>query len=129
MPRPDSPEFGTTFDLAAITEEMRQEAEYHHGHGHTARTIVRAHDLRVVLIAIRAGAHIKEHVAQATATLQVVSGRVRIRLPRLARQHEDRFDELSPGRLLAMDGGLAHSVDALEDSALLVTLGGPERPA
>lgn len=129
MPRPDSPEFGAVFDLAEITREMRGEAEYNHGHGHVARTIVRADDLRAVLIAIRAGAHIAEHVVQATAAIQVVSGRVRIRLPRLARQHEDRFEELLPGRLLAMEGGLAHSVEALEDSALLVTLGWRERPA
>jgi quercetin dioxygenase-like cupin family protein len=129
MPRPDPPEFGAVFDLAAITREMRGEAEYNHGHGHAARTIVRADELRVVLIAIRAGAHIAEHVAQATAAIQAVSGRVRIRLPRLARQHEDRFEELLPGRLLAMEGGLAHSVEALEDSALLVTLGWRERPA
>jgi hypothetical protein len=112
MPRPDSPEFGAVFDLAEITREMRGEAEYNHGHGHAARTIVRTDDLRVVLVAI-----------------QVVSGRVRIQLPRLARQREDRFEELLPGRLLAMEGGLAHSVEALEDSALLVTLGWRERPA
>lgn len=129
MPRPNSPEFGAVFDLAELIPEMRGEAEYDHDHGHAARTIIRTHDLRVVLIALRAGAHIAEHVAQATATIQVVSGRVRIRLPRLARQHDDRFEELSPGRLLALDGGLAHTVEALEDSALLVTLGWRERPA
>lgn len=127
MPRPDSPEFGVVLDLEELTREMRGEAEYGHGHGHAARTIVRTHDLRVVLIAIRAGAQIAEHVAQATAAIQVISGRVRVQLPRLARQHEDRFEELSTGRLLAMDGGLAHSVEALEDSALLVTLGWRER--
>jgi quercetin dioxygenase-like cupin family protein len=81
-----------------------------------------------VLIAIRAGAHIAEHVAHATAAIQVVSGRVRIRLPRLARQHDDRFEELTPGRLLAMGAAVAHSVEALEDSAVLITLGGRERP-
>ena len=123
MPRPDSPEFGVAFDLADIAREMRGESEYEHGHGHAARTIVRAHDLRVVLIAIRAGAHIAEHVAQGTVAIQLVSGRVRLRLPRLARQHEDRHEELVPGHLLAMEGGLVHSVDALEDSVLLVTVG------
>jgi quercetin dioxygenase-like cupin family protein len=128
MPRPDSAEFGAVFDLEQIVREMRDEPEYSHDHGHAARTIVRTPHLRVVLIAIRAGAHIAEHVAQATAAIQVVSGRVRIRLPRLARQHDDRFEELSPGRLLAIEGGLAHSVDGLEDSALLVTLGWRERP-
>ena len=86
MPRPDSPEFGAVHDLVEIAREMRGEQEYHHDHGHVARTLVRAHDLRVVLIAIQAGAHIAEHVAQATVAIQVVSGRVRIRLPRLARR-------------------------------------------
>lgn len=128
MPKPDSPEFGAAFDLAEIAGEMRGEAEYNHDHGHAARTIVRAHDLRVVLIAIRAGAHIAEHVAQATVAIQVLSGRVRVKLPRLARQHEDRFEELSPGRLLAIEGGLAHSIEALEETALLVTFGWRDRP-
>ncbi len=128
MSRPDSPEFGAAFDLAEIAQEMHGEAEYTHGHGHAARTIVRAHDLRVVLIAMRSGAHIAEHVAPASVAIQVLSGRVRLRLPRLARQHEDRFEELSPGRLLAMEGGLAHSIEALEESALLVMLGWRERP-
>jgi quercetin dioxygenase-like cupin family protein len=128
MPRPDSPEFGVAVDLTQIAGEMHGEAEYTHGHGHAARTIIRAHDLRVVLIAMRPGAHIDEHVAQATVAIQVISGRVRIRLPRLARQHEDRLEELTPGRLLGMEGGLAHAVEALEESALLITLGWRERP-
>jgi quercetin dioxygenase-like cupin family protein len=128
MPRPESPEFGAVFDLAEVAQEMRNEAEYAHDHGHAARTIVRADDLRVVLIALRAGGQIAEHVAQATVAIQVLSGRVRVRLPRLARQHEDRFEEMSPGRLLAMEGGLPHSVEALEESALLLTLGWQERP-
>lgn len=123
MPRPDSAEFGAVLDLEDVVREVRGEPEYLHAHGHAARTIVRNDDLRVVLIAIRAGAHIAEHVAQATAAIQVISGRVRIRLPRVARQHEDRFEELAPGRMLALDAGLAHSVEAIADSALLVTLG------
>lgn len=129
MMKTDSPKFGTVVDLTATVGEMRGEAEYNYAQGHAARTILRANDLRVVLIAIRRGAHIAEHVARATAAIQVVSGRVRFRLPRLARQHEDRFEELAPGRLLAMEGGIAHTVEALDDSALLVTLGRRDRPA
>lgn len=128
MPKPDSAEFGAVFDLEAISREMRGEPEYGHDHGHAARTLVRTDSLRVVLIAIRTGGYIAEHIAQATAAIHVVSGRVRIRLPRLARQHDDRFEELSPGRLLVMEAGVAHSVEAVEDSALLVTLGWRERP-
>jgi quercetin dioxygenase-like cupin family protein len=126
MPRPDAPEFGIVLDLAEISREMQGEAEYDHDHANAARTLVRTDDLRVVLITIRTGGQLAEHVARTTATIQVISGRVRVQLPRLARQREDRFEELTPGRLLTMEGGLAHTVEALEDSVLLVTLGWPE---
>src|SRR5690606_41987486 len=92
-----------------------------------AVTWVRAHDLRCGLIAMQNGARIAGHVAATTASIQVLSGRVRIRLPRLARQHEDRFEELVPGRLLVLDGGIAHSVEALDEATLLVTLGWPAK--
>jgi quercetin dioxygenase-like cupin family protein len=124
MPKPESPEFGTTFDLSAITQEMKREDAYAR-EGHAARTVVRAPDLRCVVIAMQPGGRIAEHVAAATVSIQVLAGRVRIRLPRLARQHEDRFEELEPGRLLVLDGGIAHSVEAVDETSLLVTLGWP----
>ncbi|HEU4612652.1 MAG TPA: hypothetical protein VFS15_11270 [Kofleriaceae bacterium] len=124
MPKPESPEFGTTFDLSVITQEMKREDAYTR-EGHAARTIVRAPDLRCVLIAMQPGGRIAEHVAAATVSIQVLAGRVRIRLPRLARQHEDRFEELAPGRLLVLDGGIAHTVEAVDETSLLVTLGWP----
>lgn len=128
MPRPESPEFGTTFDLLAIAQELEREDAYAR-ESHAARTVVRAPDLRCVLIAMQPGGRIAEHTAAATVSIQVLAGRVRIRLPRLARQHEDRFEELVPGRLLVLDGGIAHSVEAIDKTTLLVTLGWPERSA
>ncbi len=128
MPRPDSPVFCTTFDIAAIAQEMTREDAYSR-EGHAARTVVRTPDLRCLLIAMKPGARIAEHVAASTVTIQVVTGRARIRLPRLARQHEDRFEELEPGRVLVLDGGIAHNVEALDDTTLLVTLGRPAERA
>lgn len=115
-------------DLAAIAHDVRREEAYGRD-GHAARTLVRAHDLRVVLIAIKPGARLPEHATTSTSALQVLNGRLQLRLPRRPREHEDRFEELVPGGLLVLDGGLAHSVEALEESTVLVTLGWRDKSA
>jgi len=54
MARPVSPGLGVIFDLGAIDQAMRSEEAYAR-EGHTARTLVREHELRVVLIVMKAG--------------------------------------------------------------------------
>src|SRR4029077_14945781 len=98
---------------------MRGEEAYPR-EGHTARALVREHDMRVVLIAMKAGARIAEHTANETVSIQTLSGRLRLQLPRLARQREDRIVELPIGRLLVLERGLAHDVEAVGDSAFLL---------
>jgi quercetin dioxygenase-like cupin family protein len=122
MARPDSPEFGTIFDFEAIDREMRSEEAYLR-EGHTARALVREHDMRVVLIAMKAGARIAKHVANETVSIQTLAGGLRLQLPRLARQREDRIVDLPLGRLLVLERGLEHDVEAVGDSAFLVTFG------
>ena len=106
---------GATFDLGAVDREMRQEAAYLR-EGHTARTLVREPDLRVVLVVMKAGARIAEHRADETASVHTLSGRIRLRLP-------DQTVELPPRGLLVLPKGLRHDVEAAEESAFLLTLG------
>jgi quercetin dioxygenase-like cupin family protein len=127
MPKPPSPESGIAYDIASVAEEMRHEGAYDHQEGHAARTLVRTQDLRVVLVVLREGARLAEHSVGATAIIQVVSGQVRLRLPRVAGQPEERFEALSAGRLLVLDAGLEHDLEALADSVVLLTLGWPAR--
>ncbi|MCC6766481.1 MAG: cupin domain-containing protein [Deltaproteobacteria bacterium] len=115
MSTPESAEHGVTFDLATIAQELRNEEPYVR-EGHTARTLLRASDLRVVLIAVRAGSTISEHHANVTAAVHVLSGRIRLQLP-------DRAVELEAGQLLVLGPGLAHDVHAQTDGAFLLTLG------
>ena len=122
MARPESPEFGTIFDFATIDQEMRSEEAYVR-EGHTARALVREHDKRVVLIAMKAGARIAEHTAHETVSFQSLSGCLRLQLPRLARQREDRIVDLPVGRLLVLERGNEHDVEAVGDSAFLLTFG------
>jgi quercetin dioxygenase-like cupin family protein len=112
---------GTTFDLAPIAAELRGEGVYERD-GHTARTLVREMDLRVVLVVMRSGGIIKEHLAHETASIHMLSGHVRVRL-------RDRLVDLpSGGRLLVLEAGLPHTVEAVDESAFLLTLGWRPKP-
>ena len=112
---PESLEQGLLCDLAAIEREMRLEPAYHR-HGHAARALARADDLRIMLIVLKAGAHIRQHQAQETAAIHLVSGQVRLRLA-------SRLVELQAGQLLVLGSGLPHDVTAERDSAFTLTLG------
>jgi len=114
MSAPESPRHGLVFDLAVLENEMRQEDAYAKG-GHTARTLVRTPDQRIVLIVMKAGARLAEHQASESASLQVVGGHVRLHLP-------DRVVDLDANQLLVLAGGIRHDVEATSESSLLLTL-------
>ena len=68
MSAPESPTHGLRFDLAALAQELRAEPSYAR-EGHTARTLVRTSDLRVVLVVLRAGKKLLEHHVNVTASV------------------------------------------------------------
>lgn len=103
------------FDLRRTAAELRSEAAYLR-EGHTARTLTRSQDLRVVLVVLRAGATIAEHRTEHTACVQPIEGRLRLRLPK-------QRVALDAGQLLRLEPGLAHAVEAESDSFFLLTLG------
>ena len=115
MNKPHSPDGGATFELGAIDQQLRDSDAYQ-ANGHTARTLVRVSDLRLVLVTMRAESHIAAHRAAETASVHVLSGRLRLELP-------ERRVDLRAGQVLVMAEGLEHSVEASEDSAFLLTLG------
>jgi hypothetical protein len=83
--------------------------------GHTARTLLRAPDLRVLLIVIKGGSRMATP-AIASASIHALSSQLRLHLP-------DRTVELRAGHLLALGGGLRHDVEAAIDSTFVLTLG------
>lgn len=112
---PTAPEQGLTFDLGEVVRELRAD-ELYLREGQGARTLIRTSDLRLVLVALKAGKTISEHEANVTAAVQTLSGRIRLQLP-------ERSVELGEGELLVMGAGLAHDVYAEVDSSFLLTLG------
>jgi len=115
MTKPETPDGGVCLDLDTIEQELRQVEPYQR-EGHTARTLLRAADLRVVLIVIKAGSRIAEHRADESASVHVISGHVRLHLP-------ERIADVREGQLLLLERGLAHDVEAVADSAVVLTLG------
>lgn len=107
----------TPFNLEAIVAELRGEATYSNV-GHAARTLLRASDLRLVLVAMKSGSRMNEHKTQETVLLHTLSGSVRLDLP-------DQSHALGPGNITAIERGVRHAVEADRDSAFLLTLGWP----
>lgn len=102
-------------DLGEAAVELRTSEHEQDRH---AVTLVRESGLSVVLTHLRAGATMQEHAAPGPTTVHVLDGHVRFRLG------EEQF-EAAEGRLVAFDAGVRHSVEAVEDSTLLLTLSEP----
>jgi quercetin dioxygenase-like cupin family protein len=88
------------------------------GRSRGAVTLVKEGGLSVVLTHLHAGARMQEHASAGAATVQVLDGNVRV-------QVGDSTFEAPSGRLVAFDSAVRHSLEALEDSTILLTLAGP----
>jgi quercetin dioxygenase-like cupin family protein len=86
--------------------------------GHSAKTLFKKHDFRVVLINMERGAHMKEHHADGTISVQVLKGKIRMNVG--GKPHE-----LSVGNLFTLAASIRHDVEALDDSAFLLTISWP----
>ena len=108
-------------DLAAELAALEREPAWT-ASGHNAKTLIKYPTLRVVLIAIRQGGRIPGHETEGRITIQTVSGHVRVHAA-------DRVFDLAAGRLLALDRSVRHDVEALADSAVVLTIAWPEASA
>jgi quercetin dioxygenase-like cupin family protein len=103
-----------TIDLAVESAQLRNERGWREG-DRNANTLVKTPDFRVVLTALRSGARLQEHQAAGWVSVQTVTGRLRLRVG-------NQQVELPQGHLVVLEPGLAHDVEALEDSVFLLTL-------
>jgi quercetin dioxygenase-like cupin family protein len=78
-------------------------------------TLVKTEHLEIIRLVIPAGKNIAEHRVAGELTVQCLEGRVTFKSGETQR-------ELSPGMLLFLNGGEPHSLRAIEDSSVLVTI-------
>lgn len=82
--------------------------------GRAARTLVRAPDLRVVLVVLREGVGIAEHRVDGSAVVQVLSGAVQLRWA-------SGSATLERGECATLAASLKHDALAIVDAELLLT--------
>ena len=106
------------FDLARELDQLQREPQP--PNGQNAKTLAKYDDLRIVLIALRASARIPGHRAEGRVVVHTLRGHRRMRAL-------ERTFDLRAGSLLTLDRGVPHDVEALEDSAVLLTIAWPGR--
>jgi quercetin dioxygenase-like cupin family protein len=106
------------FDLTKEVHELHEEPSWKNGQN--TKTLVKYDDLRVLLTVLKAKVRISEHKTEGRLSVQILSGHLRMTA-------SGRTFDLRPGSLLALDSGILHDVEALEDSAFLLTIAWPGR--
>ena len=101
-------------DLAEAAVRLRAEA--HDGvAGHRQVALVRRGPVSLILFLFEAGASLKEHRAEGEVTIHVLTGRLSV-------SAAGETFSLGPGELVSLAPGHSHSVDALEESTMLLSI-------
>lgn len=106
-----------SFDLDAEIEKLRAENAWHGGRN--SKTLVKYSNFRIVLIALKRQARMEEHKTEGRISIETAAGHVRMKV-------QDRMFDLPKGHILALERGIPHDLEALEDSAILLTFAWPE---
>jgi quercetin dioxygenase-like cupin family protein len=102
-------------DFERELQQLRREDSWQRETGRSSKTLAKYPDFRIVLILMKSGTRMRQHKAEGRISIQQLKGQVCIHLA-------DRKVTLSTGHLLVLDCGVLHDVEALEESALLLTI-------
>src|SRR6476619_1690394 len=103
-----------TIDLPAFMEQIKQEAPWKE-RDRNAITVFKTNGMRLVLIALHAGAEMKTHTADGIISVHVMDGSMNFNA-------DNRSVEVNKGQMLALHKGIPHSVLAIEETVFLLTL-------
>ncbi len=102
------------FDLTHEVAQLHGQAAWQHG-DRNAKTLVKESDFRIVLIALRVGARMEEHRAAGRISVQTLTGYLRLHAC-------GETVDLSVGQLVSLERDVPHDVEAVEESAFLLTI-------
>ena len=110
-----------TIDLPKFMAQIKTEPAWLNG-PRNAITVFKSDRLRLVLIALHAGAEMPTHTADGTISVQVLEGSIRFGTA-------NESVQLKKGQLVTLHEKIPHSVLALEESLFLLTLTPSAKPA
>jgi quercetin dioxygenase-like cupin family protein len=105
-----------TFDLQREIQQLRSEGRWQSGH--TAKTLAKYDDFRVVLIVMSSGGRLVKHRTEGRISVHALSGRINFRMA-------EQSVGLSAGQMLTLERDLSHDIEAAVDSAFLLTIAWP----
>ncbi|HXU20124.1 MAG TPA: hypothetical protein VN788_06035 [Verrucomicrobiae bacterium] len=100
-------------DLNSEIQQLRSEGRWQSGH--TAKTLAKYSDFRVVLIVMKTGGRLEKHRTEGRISVQTLEGRIRFTTA-------ERSVDLEPGQLLTLEHDISHDVEGIVDSAFLLTI-------
>jgi hypothetical protein len=111
------------FDLRQEIRLLRKEESWRRGIGRSSRTLVKQQDFRIVLVLMKRKTSLTEHRANARISIQTISGRIRVRV------RNENIIELPVAGLLALDSSIPYDIEAVRESAFLLTISWPSEYA
>lgn len=107
------------FDLLEELRQLRHEDSWQRQTGRSSKTLAKYPDLRIILVLMKATTRMNEHRAEGRVSIHALLGRICVHLP-------DKKVNLAVGQLLVLDCGMVHDVEAVEESAFLITISWPK---
>jgi len=107
-------------NIGAELDKLKEAPSWQRESGRSSETLVKYKEFRIVLVRMKHGSYMSHHRAEGPISIQALQGKIRVHLP------EDRLEDLNPGDLLTLERCLEHDVEALDESAFLLTIAWPE---
>ena len=101
-----------TVKLADEIARLKTSAEWESADRHTV-SLIKDDALNVLLMVLKKGAHLHEHRTKGPIAVQLVSGSIRF-----IGGPQQRI--ISAGEMVGLDRGIPHSLEALEESTLIL---------
>lgn len=103
------------FDLPHELEDLRRKESWDRETGRSSKTLAKHPDFRIVLVLMKANTRMNQHRAEGRISIHQLLGKISVRLA-------DQQIDLSEGELLVLDCGVLHDLEALKESAFLLTI-------
>ena len=105
-------------DISAEITRLKSEPVWA-GNDRHGNSLVKGDGINVALLILKKGAKMQEHHTRAPITVNVIEGRINF-------VAKGKTQPLTPGMIAALDRAIEHSIEALEESAIVLTVGGEQ---